>query len=84
MAMYSVSIEWSMNGRRKKGMVLFQADSFGEAEMEVSRVVEKATFGLPNVESSVPSACESSYLVMWDKSEIRSQNTTNLLKLELP
>jgi len=83
MGMYSVAIEWSMNGRRKKGMVFFEADSLEEAQIEAPRAVEKATFSLPNIEASEPAAFEPPYLVMWDKSEISAQSTTNLLKLEV-
>ncbi len=82
MSIYRVLVEWTDEGKRREGLIFFEAESLEKARAETQKIVDRMLFSVQEKQITAEAeSCDPEFLVMWGKAEIARVIQPNSAKI---
>jgi hypothetical protein len=82
MSIYRVLVEWTDEGKRREGLIFFEAESLEKARAETQKIVDRMLFRVQEKQITAEAeSCDPEFLVMWGKAEIARVIQPNSAKM---
>ena len=82
MSIYRVLVEWTDEGKRREGLIFFEAESLEKARAETHKIVDRMLFRVQEKQITAEAeSCDPEFIVMWGKAEIARVIQPNSAKI---